>query len=379
VSNSRSVLIVTERHLFPPHQGYRARIIELIRSLRAGGWRVVLVSRTIPGWRARLRTRLLVDDLISVDAAGFPGGRLDAYDCSPFLPAVARAVRRFAAVAVIAECPWMAPTLDAVPDGVARVIDTLDLMHVRGAMYGGLDGGAWVECTREEEAHMLGRADIVIAIQRNELDELRAMVPGATVVLTPHPCQLTATRREKRRHRDIVSFVGSDNPGNVRGLRAFVRTAWPAVRERRPAAELRVHGAVARHLGGSVPGITLVGPVRRVERAYARAKVVVNPVTLGTGLKIKTVEALARGRALVTTSCGADGLEDGAGEAFVVADDMDGFAAAVARLLADDRFRLRLEASARAYAAHRFSREESVRELLGALSARAATASRERG
>jgi hypothetical protein len=65
----------------------------------------------------------------------------------------------------------------------------------------------------------------------------------------------------------------------------------------------------------------LLAPQRRhqvddppvVSRRWHEAKVTIDPVQFGTGLKIKTVEALAQGTALVTTTCGASGCERGAG------------------------------------------------------------------
>jgi glycosyltransferase involved in cell wall biosynthesis len=72
-----------------------------------------------------------------------------------------------------------------------------------------------------------------------------------------------------------------------------------------------------------------------VKEAYARAAVVINPVLAGTGLKTKTIEALAFGCPLVSTSCGAEGLEAAAGSAFYLADDPVPFAAAVIELLTD--------------------------------------------
>jgi glycosyltransferase involved in cell wall biosynthesis len=62
--------------------------------------------------------------------------------------------------------------------------------------------------------------------------------------------------------------------------------------------------------------------------------VLVYPLTRGTGVKVKILEALATGIPIVTTRAGAEGI-DGA-EGIVVADDDDAIATAAARLLVDD-------------------------------------------
>jgi glycosyltransferase involved in cell wall biosynthesis len=372
----RWIVLVTERRLFPPHQGNRARIVQLIRSLCAAGFRVALVSRRIARWDVRLRTRWLVDALLTVRADGFAGGRPEDYDCSPFLPAVADAVRRFRPVAVIAEYLWMTPCLDAVPPGTLTMVDTHDLMHVRSGLYDGVERGAWVECSREEEARLLARAEVVLAIQEREQEAFRALVPTSAVVCVPHFCEVRPPRRERRRGRPIVAFVGSGNATNTEALDAFLREGWPRVRERCSTAELHVFGKVVERMQPAPAGVVPVGAVRGLEAIYGQASVVVNPVLRGTGLKIKSVEALARGRALVTTSRGAEGMEDGRGEAFLVEDEMARFGDAVAGLLTDPEARAALERAARAYAARRFSRAETLRELLPLLTASRSPAQR---
>ena len=126
-----AIVIVTERCLFPVSEGTRARIVSLIRSLRALGFFVVLVTRRSPGKAGALQTRWLVDRLVVVDAPPFRGGCPSVYDCAPFERAVRSVVERFSPLAVIAEYIWMAPCLEFVRNGAMRLVDTHDLMHVR--------------------------------------------------------------------------------------------------------------------------------------------------------------------------------------------------------------------------------------------------------
>jgi glycosyltransferase involved in cell wall biosynthesis len=93
-------------------------------------------------------------------------------------------------------------------------------------------------------------------------------------------------------------------------------------------------------------------------------------VTLGTGLKIKTVEALALGKAVVTTSCGAEGLERGTGSAFIVADDMRQLAREVVELLQNPTRRLSLESTAIKWAWTEFAPGVVFREFLELLRSR---------
>jgi glycosyltransferase involved in cell wall biosynthesis len=370
----RTIVLATDRVLFPCLGGNQARIVELIRGLRSAGFAVVLVGPPWlagevwwkPGVRSAVRTWLLADAVIWVDGRRFHRGSPFAFDDRPYRAALERAVARYRPAAVIAEYVWMAPCLDIVPRGVARLVDTHDVMHVRRAMYQGQPDGAWVECTAAEEARLLAHGDAIIAIQRHEVRQFERLVPGKPVLCVPHA--VTGVPVSSRRTLgDVVAFVGSPNQGNLVGLRAFVREAWPVVRDRQPGAELRVYGDVADHLDVDAPGVRRLGRVRSIANAYAGAKVVVNPVTLGTGLKIKTVEALAHGKAVVTTSCGAAGIEEGAGDAFRLEDTMTRFGGAVLDLLVDERRRRSLEHAALRFAERHFSRSAALRELVGFL------------
>jgi glycosyltransferase involved in cell wall biosynthesis len=100
---------------------------------------------------------------------------------------------------------------------------------------------------------------------------------------------------------------------------------------------------------------------------YASAHVVINPQVSGTGLKIKSVEAISAGCAVVMNAAGADGIEEGIGTAFLVAADWAEFARDVLRILADDALRLSLERSASRFASHRFSMMSSFEEFAAIL------------
>jgi len=98
----------------------------------------------------------------------------------------------------------------------------------------------------------------------------------------------------------------------------------------------------------SVRGVELMGVVPSIESEYARAAVCVVPLLIGSGIKMKLIEALSFGRAAVSTSVGIQGMENWAPGVVEVADDPEAFAQAVLRLLNDHNLRReREEASLR--------------------------------
>jgi succinoglycan biosynthesis protein ExoO len=370
-----TVVVLTERHLVPCREGSQRRITELLALLRAADYRVVLVGRRIswhrlpllPGVRKTLGTRRLVDRFIAVRGEQFVDGSPLGLDTLPYERALRTAIASHRPLAVIAEYLWMAPCLRIVPEGVLRLLDTLDVMHVRAEMYRDQPEGAWVECSRATETELLREADVVMAIQPDEQRVLAEMAPDKRVICVPHAVRVPSLPGHGARRDDVVTFIGSRIQGNVVGLRSFIDVSWPEIRARRPDARLHVYGEVCTRLDRTASGVVLRGYAPDLATAYAEASVVINPVALGTGMKIKTAEALAHGKAVVSTTCGAVGLEGAIPGALVVEDDMRRFGESVANLLEHAADRERLEREAYAFAQARLAPAAAGRELLDVL------------
>ena len=106
----------------------------------------------------------------------------------------------------------------------------------------------------------------------------------------------------------------------------------PRVRRSVPNATLALAGKLCEQVRDA-PGLVKLGVLPDLRPAYAAADAVVIPLQIGTGLKIKTIEGLGHAKPVIATPLGAEGLEDGAGTAFLVAEDKDDFAAAIVEVL----------------------------------------------
>ena len=223
-------------------------------------------------------------------------------------------------------------------------------------------------CSAESEMIALERADVLIAIQRNDAQVLKEHFPHTRVITVPHAYR-PAPRRPGGPERGTVLYVGSSNPFNVHGLREFVLRAWPSVVARVPEATLRVVGSVPSDTHAGAAHVVHLGRISDsdLQREYQAAHVVINPQVAGTGLKIKCVEALSAGCPIVMNQAGADGIEAGEGGAFLLASDWRAFSDHVVRILVDDRLRLELESGARAFAEKHFSPAATFSELAAVL------------
>ncbi len=215
-----------------------------------------------------------------------------------------------------------------------------------------------------EEMHWLSGATTVLAAQVREAEEIRPKVT-AKVLVTPIVMQPRTLDPEAVTPGRCL-FVGSNIAPNRTGLEFLLQAVWPRVREQCPGATLAVAGTVSLGLSdgdaASLPslGIELLGRVASLEAEYARAAVCLVPLLLGTGIKIKLLEALSYGKAIVSTRLGIEGVEAWATEAVSVADDAETFATAIIDLLTDTRLRQRREGAALRLAEERFGPGQSL-------------------
>jgi len=210
-----------------------------------------------------------------------------------------------------------------------------------------------------EEFRLLNMADVVLAIQAEEAEKVRAKAAAhVEVIVTPHAVSPVAAAESG--WDDALLFVGSNTAPNWVGLEWFFEHAWPAVRAAWPGARLRVAGSVARSLRGAPDGVEVLGVVDDLAPLYRTAGVVISPLRSGSGLKIKLIEAWAAGKAVVGTTVTAQGVEDLAAEAMIVADEPAEFAASIIKLLGDASARRALGEKGLRVARERFSPEAAL-------------------
>lgn len=238
--------------------------------------------------------------------------------------------------------------------GTARTAIVMhDLFHARddGTADAAQDSVARLD--RATEIGLLGRGDGVIAIQAAEARFVAEYVPDTDVVLAPMASR-PAPHAQPGTGATLL-FVGSNTAPNVVGLQWFIDSVWPSLRSAVPGIELRVAGTVARAFVDRPEGITFLGIVDDLAPEITAAAVLISPLTFGSGLKIKLIEAMGAGKAVVATGVTMQGLEDIGPDAVRVSDDPQGFADAIRDLIADEPLRRRMGEAALAEARRRFS------------------------
>ena len=212
--------------------------------------------------------------------------------------------------------------------------------------------------TRAYESFALSRADVVTVSSETDAAVLRSLGGPARVCVVSNGTD-TMERSVDYPSEHGVLFIGNClyRP-NLEGLLWFVREVWPLVLAAEPICTLDVVGSVQHRVSSvlsAVPGVRVHGHVPDIGHFLSQAAVVINPVLTGSGTAFKSLEALAWGKALVTTPAGARSLGLAPGVDSLVASTGDEFAAAVCRLLCDPGLRSALGIAAQRVVAERFT------------------------
>jgi Glycosyl transferases group 1 len=309
------VLVASPIPSHPQDQGNSARIHTLARILQAAGFTVHFLYYTMEGLSPAQRAAMEacwdhfhpVPCRPRVTAPGADGAfRLDDW----WDPAVAEAARalhkRWRFGAVIANYVWFSAILEAFGDEVVKVLDTHDVFGGRADRFraAGL-APAWFYTTPAEEARGLARADLVLAIQDEEAEQFRRLGHANVQVVGHLPP--TARRAPRRRAASALTagYLASANPIN---LASFERLRQRLAETRVGAMTLVVAGAICGKLPPHPEPFAAMGRIDDAGSFYDAVDLVINPMSFGTGLKIKSVEAVFQGVPLVATAAAMTGL-----------------------------------------------------------------------
>ena len=370
---------------FPPTNGHQLRNWSLLKALAREGHAVVLVSfaEAPPATEHVAALRAICADVEVVPAPSNghsrqAWARLSAL-ASPMpygawrlrsramQEAVARRLAGEAPDAVICDDIYMVHNL---PAGVGRpvLLNKHDITHVIVRRYLERQRNPLVRAYGSLEYRKLRRWELeagrrlagVLACSEHDRRILQAHCPGLRVAVAPNvidtadypPCPVGEDGR--------VVYVGAmDWYPNQDAVEFFLTDILPRLRRR--AAEVRFVVAGRnpseafrrgfRRLGD----VDFTGSVPDIRREIARAAVCVVPLRIGSGTRLKILEAGAMEKPVVSTTLGAEGLEFAPGREIVLADEPEPFAEEVAGLLRDPGRRRALGAAARRRVEARYS------------------------
>jgi glycosyltransferase involved in cell wall biosynthesis len=203
----------------------------------------------------------------------------------------------------------------------------------------------------------------VIAVSENDRALMMRWVDADRITVVPTGVDLTQYRPDSNfsvskgsESSPLITFVGAmDWEPNVDGLEFFCGEVWPSIKTEIPDARFRIVGRNpdrrVQKWAANDTSIEVTGRVPSVVEHLRESSAVIVPLRIGGGTRLKIYEAMATGRAVVSTTVGAEGLDVHHGRDIILADDAHSFAQAVIMLLRDAQLRQRYENAAAATAA----------------------------
>lgn len=377
------ILQLTPQLPWPPDNGGRVGIYNLLKQMsrRHTVTLVSFVTEESEPCVATLRQHCSQISAIRHDTATTRSGMMKnlfssmpytmAKFVSPKMAAEVRAITHSGAVDLVhVDHLHMAGYIDQVPRGLPVVLREHNIESAILQRFADLSSNPAIRLYAGFQARRLSRYEAAMAPRFNRCvavtavdgSVLRQMAPTAKVEVIPdgvdtdlfHPNAVPVQPEPFR----LVTTGDYGWAPTADGLTHFVRTVFPLIRASIPEVRLSIVGlnppGWVRQLKPE-SGIDTLGRVEDVRPEILRGSVFVVPTRIGSGIRLKILEAMAMGRPVVSTSIGCEGIEAVDGECLVIADAPASFAAAVVRLLRNPEDRERLVEAATRLIASRYT------------------------
>jgi glycosyltransferase involved in cell wall biosynthesis len=202
---------------------------------------------------------------------------------------------------------------------------------------------SWRECQAMDrfERECVRRANHVLTVSDNDRNIFSRMTDPSRITVIPTGVDIEYFRpSDHQEEPNTIVFSGAmDWMPNEDAIVYFIKAILPRIRKHIPSASLCVVGRDPSRdllqLGASERGIEVTGRVEDVRPFVRRAAVYVVPLRIGGGTRLKIFEAMAMGKAVVSTTIGAEGLPVHPGQDILIADDPEDFANTTISLLGD--------------------------------------------
>jgi polysaccharide biosynthesis protein PslH len=225
------------------------------------------------------------------------------------------------------------------------------------SLYAGLN---WRKLRREELAAFRS-ADGICTCSVADQQRLLADLPWARTVVIPNAADVEFYQPRSAYPpsdgRTVVFFGLMSTFPNIDGVLWFLREIWPPIAAERTDARCKIIGAnpPASVQSFAGPRVEVTGFVEDLRPHLASAAVLVVPLRLGGGTRLKIIEGMAMSKAIVSTGLGAEGLDATPGSDILIANDPASFSSSVIRLLDDQPLAARLGRAARQLAVAKYA------------------------
>ena len=227
---------------------------------------------------------------------------------------------------------------------------------------------------RAREIAAAPKYDVNIVVSAPDGQTLAGMVPNLRTAVVANGVDVDYFSPDPGRQGMALIYAGGMNMfANRDAVMYFLREIWPSIRARVPEVRFFAVGqdppAELLAIAAEDPRVVVTGKVADIRPFVLEAAVYVVPLRVGGGTRLKVLDAMALGKAMVSTSIGCEGIDLRPGEHLEIADTPAAFAEATINLLGDRERRLALGRAARALVVERYAWSVIGRHLLDAYEA----------
>jgi glycosyltransferase involved in cell wall biosynthesis len=221
---------------------------------------------------------------------------------------------------------------------------------------------AWLECwkTRQWQREACRRSAVALVCSEPDRALIQRLAPKVAIMVVPNIVDTDGYQPSGLERPSTLLYQGGmDWYPNRDAVEFFVLAILPRLRVSVPEARFVVGGRnpsdeFRRRFAG-LRDLEFTGTVPDMRAEIAKAAVCVVPLRIGSGTRLKILEAAAMAKPIVSTRVGAEGLDFVDGREIILADEPEAFAAAVAELLSDPARRRELGEAARRRVEERYS------------------------
>lgn len=305
-----NIMIVSPIASHPPVSGARMRINRLVSYLKRLGHHITFVHYNIVDSGSKAQMQSAWDKYIHIPrsqdfnkSCGNVYGIDDWYEDKVSKIILEECNNNHFDV-VITNYIFMTNFFEKLPNKILKIIDTHDILSDRLELYqrNGIEPGFYYT-TKEQEKIGLDRADIVIAIQDIEATYFQKQTKAKVITINHLEDKNFLDKKCKKLKK--IGYLGANNKFNIKSIKEFIEEFK---QYKNPNIELHIAGYICNVLKVSDPRIKSVGFVDNLSQFYEEMDLIINPTSIGTGLKIKSIEALSFGIAIISTKIGFDGI-----------------------------------------------------------------------
>lgn len=220
---------------------------------------------------------------------------------------------------------------------------------------------------KKYEEKVINDFDGIATITKHDLDYFKATGCKVKMINIPFGVDISKYTPKETKHPGSLFFIGAlDWLPNLQGLDWFLKNIWKKVHAKFPETQFHIAGRKMPESlrKGNHPGVVFHGEIENAKTFMQEYDIMIVPLLAGGGMRVKIIEGMAMGKAVITTVMGIEGIECSIGKDVLVEDSADTYCDAVCHAIKDPKFRIGIGEHGRKRVEEHYNIERISQQLL---------------